>query len=450
MLRGFRPAVGRAQALSTTLRAPPIRPSPASKSLLKHSSNSSRPQVTTQPRLLPYLIRTQYSTKPPVQPTQIDKQHEQEIAQHKLEARPDEVSTTSTVRKSIETAQSKPDDVEFGKELRDDLHTVKDTFALGSVPREPYLLGLAGTLPYLGTSLATVYLSWNLNAKFPTDSNFLNSFMFTNEAASQWLHFLEPIQVGYGVALISFLGAIHWGLEFAEKNFSRERTRLRYAIGVAAPLVAWPTTFFPIEWALITQFLAFTGLYFVDARAMVRGWAPSWYQTYRFVLTAIVGGSLLISLVARTKIGESHARLSGGELKDLLRAEDPKNEYHNWEKEEEKERARLRKEKEEKEKKEKEEAERKKKEEEKSKGKKGDKKEGDKKEKKDDKKDERQEDNKKDQKEEDEKTKKSDDNPEEPSKDRAESKDGGAQDKKKEQIGSQDGGNRKNSEKHDS
>ncbi|KAK4173864.1 hypothetical protein QBC36DRAFT_50781 [Triangularia setosa] len=449
MLRGLRPAVGRAQALSASLRAPPTHSYPASStSFLKHSNTSSRSQTVAQPRLLPYILRTQYSTKPPVQPTHIDKQHEQEIAQHKLEARPDEVSTTSSVRKAIETAQSKPgDNVDFGKDLRNDLHTVKDTFALGSVPREPYLLGLAGTLPYLGTSLATVYLSWNLNTKWPTDSNFINSFMFSNEAASQWLHLLEPIQVGYGVALISFLGAIHWGLEFAEKQSLRERTRLRYAIGVAAPLVAWPTTFFPVEWALITQFLAFTGLYFVDTRAMVRGWAPAWYQTYRFVLTAIVGGSLLISLVARTKIGESHARLSGGELKDLLSAEDPGNQYHNWEKEEEKERVRLHKEKE-KERKAKEEE---KKEEEKKKeeeGKNKKEKKGNEKEGKEDKKE-----GKEDMKEgmEDKKDeKKDDDKPEEKSKDRAESKGGGNQDKKKNQIGDQDGGNRKNSEKHDS
>ncbi|KAK4203398.1 hypothetical protein QBC40DRAFT_274707 [Triangularia verruculosa] len=440
MLRGLRPAVGRAQALSVSLRAPPVRSTPPSTSFLKHSSSSSRPQTVAQPRLLPYILRTQYSTKPPVPPTQIDKKHEQEIAQHKLEARPDEVSATSSVRKSIETSQSRPgEDVDFGKDLRNDLHTVKDTFALSSVPREPYLLGLAGTLPYLGTSLATVYLSWNLNTKFPTDSSFLNSFMFSHEAASQWLHILEPIQVGYGVALISFLGAIHWGLEFAEKQASRERTRLRYAVGVAAPLVAWPTTFFPIEWALITQFCAFTALYFVDARAMFRGWAPAWYQTYRFVLTAIVGGALMISLIARTKTAETPSRLSGSELKDILKHEDPSQQYHNWEKEEEKERVRLRKEKEEQEKKAKEEEEKKKKEEaKKSKEKKGDKKDGKKEDKKENKSEEKKE------------NEKDDDKPEEPSKDRAESKEGGNQDKKKDQIGDQDGGNRKNSEKHDS
>jgi hypothetical protein len=61
----------------------------------------------------------------------------------------------------------------------------------------------------------------------------------------------------------------------------------------------------PLEYALISQFVAFTLLYFVDARAAVRGWAPPWYGTYRFVLTFIVGASIVISLVGRGQIQEN-------------------------------------------------------------------------------------------------------------------------------------------------
>jgi hypothetical protein len=87
---------------------------------------------------------------------------------------------------------------------------VKETFELNSVPREPYALGLAGTLPYLATSLSTVYLSWNLGQQWPTSSTFVNSFMVSHETAQRWLSMLEPIQLGYGAVIISFLGAIHW------------------------------------------------------------------------------------------------------------------------------------------------------------------------------------------------------------------------------------------------
>jgi len=79
--------------------------------------------------------------------------------------------------------------------------------------------------------------------------------------------------------------------------------------GVIAPAVAWPTILMPVEYALITQFTAFTFLYFADARATVRGWFPHWYSTYRFVLTFIVGASIVVSLVGRGQIAKSDSEL---------------------------------------------------------------------------------------------------------------------------------------------
>jgi Protein of unknown function (DUF3429) len=102
--------------------------------------------------------------------------------------------------------------------------------------------------------------------------------------------------------LLSFLGAIHWGLEFA--GYGGYQKYRRYAIGVVATAVAWPTTLLPIEYALITQFLAFNFLYFADARASMKGWMPPWYGTYRFVLTFIVGASIVMSLVGIGQIGD--------------------------------------------------------------------------------------------------------------------------------------------------
>ena len=85
----------------------------------------------------------------------------------------------------------------------------------------------------------------------------------------------------------------------------------RYAYGVIAPAVAWPTILLPIEYALIGQFCAFTFLYFADARAVVRGWAPHWYSTYRFVLTFVVGASIVASLIGRGQIWDQINRLPG-------------------------------------------------------------------------------------------------------------------------------------------
>lgn len=52
-------------------------------------------------------------------------------------------------------------------------------------------------------------------------------------------------------------------------------------------------------------------LYFADARAVVKGWCPQWYATYRFVLTFIVGASIVFSLIGRGQIADKINRLPG-------------------------------------------------------------------------------------------------------------------------------------------
>jgi hypothetical protein len=202
-----------------------------------------------------------------------------------------------------------------------------------------------------------MYLSWDLNTQWPTDSNLLNSLMVSHDTAREWLGHLEPLQLGYGAVIISFLGAIHWGLEFAEKSVSYdspkawERARFRYGLGVAASVIAWPTVLMPIEWALTTQFLAFTMLYFADSRATTRGWTPPWYGTYRFVLTFIVGSAILLSLVGRAKIGEGKHAITEENLRESMqKGVKGEEKYVDWAKLEDEERQRQKKAKEEEEK----------------------------------------------------------------------------------------------------
>lgn len=72
----------------------------------------------------PVVWRTQYSTVPP---TQIDKEHEKKVAQQKLEARPEEVSTQSSVRHFLESDQTSTTKVtdkdveEVGGDLKKDI-----------------------------------------------------------------------------------------------------------------------------------------------------------------------------------------------------------------------------------------------------------------------------------------------------------------------------------------
>lgn len=176
-------------------------------------------------------------------------------------------------------------------------------------------MGLAGTLPYLATSISTVYLSWELNHSVAG-----YGMIFSEKNAAYLLTLIEPLQIGYGASILSFLGAIHWGLEWA--GYGGYQGYKRYAIGVVAPMVAWSTLLMPVEGALISQFLGFVALYYVDTRksgsfslihetvliantgATYRGWTPNWYAVYRFVLTMIVGASIVLTLIGRSELPE--------------------------------------------------------------------------------------------------------------------------------------------------
>ncbi|RKK20724.1 hypothetical protein BFJ66_g8018 [Fusarium oxysporum f. sp. cepae] len=373
--------------------------------------------------------RAAYSSKsdeenppPPKQP--IDIEAERKRGQELLQSNPSVVSSKSSVANAASTAQgSKSADQDMTSELKHDIDVVKDTFTFTDVPRESSILGLAGTLPYLGTSLSTVFLAWDLNKPIPTGNSFYDAIMVDHETAKYLLSALEPIQLGYGAVIISFLGAIHWGLEYAEKQPLRERTRFRYGMGLAASIVAWPTLMLPVEYALTSQFMAFVALYFADSRAATKGWAPRWYGSYRFLLTAMVGFAIFISLIGRAKIKQGDAITAKG-LSDNFARSGIADHDTNWEKLEAEEKARRRKQKEEEEKKAKE-AEKKKKEEEK-KGKKKDGKGDDKAMKGDDKNKASEEGNKKDEEKSENKdkdTEKKDDGKDSESKDEGESKD---------------------------
>ncbi|KAI4658150.1 uncharacterized protein J4E79_007132 [Alternaria viburni] len=231
--------------------------------------------------------------------TEGQKQAESRYAHEKIKPTPETVTSTSSTHPMFsEVGTEQPqNEVDMAAGLKHDVGTIKETFSLAEVPREAYYMGLAGTLPYLATSISTVYLSWELN-----HSTAGYGMIFSQKDATYLLSLIEPLQIGYGASILSFLGAIHWGLEWA--GYGGTQGYKRYAIGVVAPMVAWSTLLMPIEGALISQFLGFVGLYYVDTRVSRLGWTPNWYAVYRFVLTAIVGASIVLTLISRSELPE--------------------------------------------------------------------------------------------------------------------------------------------------
>jgi len=161
-----------------------------------------------------------------------------------------------------------------------------------SVPRPYVVLGLLGGVPYLLTSSTTIYLAHQ--------AGLAASGVLTSLDPGVALTLLDRalnIQVTYGAVMLSFLGALHWGMEFAGLGGYKGYSRL--ALGAAPVIYAWPTLALDPTMALIAQWVGFTGLWYADLRATVAGWTPKWYSQYRFYLSLLVG-TCIIGTVAST------------------------------------------------------------------------------------------------------------------------------------------------------
>lgn len=56
---------------------------------------------------------------------------------------------------------------------------------------------MAGVVPYLATSLSTVYLAWDIN--HATDDG--PGYLLSSDTAERLLSIIEPLQIGYGAVV---------------------------------------------------------------------------------------------------------------------------------------------------------------------------------------------------------------------------------------------------------
>lgn len=246
------------------------------------------------------------------------------FSQHMAENIKQEVSQ---VRSSLESAvaggtergRSEEDsrDVTGASALISEAKTITGEMAQ-ELPRPALQWGAAGLLPYLGTAGASIYLARQAYLV----SLGLDASVDLETASALLLH-AQNVQVAYGAIILSFLGAIHWGFEWAK--LGGRQGHVRYAMGVAPLLVAWPTLLLGPQMALISQWAAYVGVWFIDLRATEQGWTPRWYSTYRFWLTAAVGSSIILTLAGTNYYDVSPSRSSqrgaGSKLAASIRAE---------------------------------------------------------------------------------------------------------------------------------
>lgn len=210
------------------------------------------------------------------------------------------VAGTSSTSESANASQAK----EAGQtnELVSDAKTIVGEM-VQRVPKPALLWGAAGIVPYVSTAGASIYLA--RQAQLVAQG--LDSHIDFETASALLLH-AENVQITFGAVLLSFLGAIHWGFEFAK--FGGEVGNRRYFLGLVPVMVAWPTLMLTPQLALVGQWAGFVLTWFIDLRATSDGWAPKWYSSYRFGLSLAVGISIIATLAGTNYYDSNSSRSS--------------------------------------------------------------------------------------------------------------------------------------------
>ena len=68
---------------------------------------------------------------------------------------------------------------------------------MSEVPKPALYIGLAGVIPYVATSLSTVYCAYEVHRAHEVGSGLI----LDEKTAELLLHILEPLQVGYGATV---------------------------------------------------------------------------------------------------------------------------------------------------------------------------------------------------------------------------------------------------------
>lgn len=152
------------------------------------------------------------------------------------------------------------------------------------LPLFAILLGAGGLIPFLGCTVAVLLFP----AQVPIPR-------------------LVAALIDYGAVILSFLGAVHWGLALAPAVTGHAANpatqRLRLVLGVLPALVAWAALLISLVatplLALLVLLLGFLLTALVEARSARHGSLPRGYMGLRWVLTGVVMLCLAAVLLAR-------------------------------------------------------------------------------------------------------------------------------------------------------
>jgi Protein of unknown function (DUF3429) len=116
-------------------------------------------------------------------------------------------------------------------------------------------------------------------------------------AHPEWLPGFVYAQSAYGIAILSFLGGIHWGVALTSPGLSSVQIKRALIWGVVPSLIACCSKLH-FGLGFFVLMFGFIAAYQIDKRLYATYQIPDWFLTLRRRLTIVVVAALAVTLVA--------------------------------------------------------------------------------------------------------------------------------------------------------
>ncbi len=113
-----------------------------------------------------------------------------------------------------------------------------------------------------------------------------------------WLDDTIRGQLTYGIAILSFIGGIHWGAALLTGDMSAKQTKKVLLWGVAPAIMAWVAVLIDAGFGFAMSMVCFIGSYLYDKRMYPKYHLPDWLLQLRYRLTWVVVGAQLLTFIA--------------------------------------------------------------------------------------------------------------------------------------------------------
>mgnify|MGYP001052316800 FL=1 len=102
----------------------------------------------------------------------------------------------------------------------------------------------------------------------------------------------------YGAIILSFIGALHWGLAMSLPELTERQRSACFAWSVVPALIAWPAVLFSPPLAAPLLVFGFIAHYLQDRRLARQATLPGWYLPLRLRLTSVAVVCLVAGVFA--------------------------------------------------------------------------------------------------------------------------------------------------------